>query len=160
MNIKPQIEHAWLRKLVGEWTFDVAATMEPGTSPERFRGTESVRTLGGLWIVAEGEGEMPGGGTAKTIMTLGYDPRRQRYVGTWIGSMMTHLWVYDGELDAKGTVLTLDTEGPDMSAEGKMARYQDVIEFVNDDCRLLSSQMLGADGAWRRFMTATYLRKA
>ena len=34
------------------------------------------------------------------IMTLGYDPQKKRFVGTLIGSMMTHLWVYDGALDA------------------------------------------------------------
>ena len=65
MKTEPQKEHAWLQQLVGEWTFEVEATMEPGKPPEHFRGTERVRSLGGLWIVAEGEGEMPGGGTAR-----------------------------------------------------------------------------------------------
>lgn len=55
--------------------------------------TESVRSLGGLWILAEGQSEMPGGGAATTMMTLGYDAQKQRYVGTWIGSMRTCLWV-------------------------------------------------------------------
>ena len=53
------------------------------------------------------------------IMTLGYDPQKKRYVGTWIGSMMTHLWVYDGALDAAGKVLTLDAEGPAWPATGR-----------------------------------------
>ena len=43
---------------------------------------------------------MPGGGTATTMMTLGDDPQKKRFVGTWVGSMMTYLSVYDGELDA------------------------------------------------------------
>jgi hypothetical protein len=63
------------------------------------------------------------------IRSSGYDPQ-QRYVGTWIGSMMTHLWVYDGAPDAAGRVLTLHTEGPHMAAEGQMAQYKDVIEFT------------------------------
>jgi Protein of unknown function (DUF1579) len=54
-------------------------------------GVESVRSFGSLWVVAEGQGEMPGCGPARTMMTLGYDPQRQRYVGTFIVSMMTHL---------------------------------------------------------------------
>ena len=45
-------------------------------------------------------------------MTLGYDPVQKRFVGTFIGSMMTHMWIYNGTLDAAGKVLTLDTEGP------------------------------------------------
>ena len=42
-----------------------------------------------------------------TLMTLGYDPRKKRFVGTFVGSMMTNLWIYDGELDKDERVLTL-----------------------------------------------------
>jgi uncharacterized protein DUF1579 len=45
-------------------------------------------------------------------MTLGYDPEKKQYVGTWVGSMMSYLWVYDGSLDAEEKVLTLNAEGP------------------------------------------------
>jgi hypothetical protein len=92
-------------------------------------------------------------------MTLGYDPQKKRYVGTWIGSMMTHLWVYDGALEAAERVLTLDTEGPDMAAAGKLAKYQDVIEFKSPNHRVLTSHVLGDDGTWHEFMTAHYERK-
>jgi hypothetical protein len=159
MKTEPQKEHQWLQKLVGEWTFEVEATMEPGKPPEHFKGTESVRSIGGLWIVAEGQGEMPGGGAATTMMTLGYDPQKKRYLGTWVGSMMTHLWLYDGALDAAGKVLTLDTKGPNMAAEGKMAKFKDVIELKSDDHRVLTSHMLGDDGKWHHFMTANYRRQ-
>jgi hypothetical protein len=133
--------------------------MEPGCAPGHFQGTESVRSIGGLWIVAEGQGEMPGGGTATSMMTLGYDPQKQRYLGTWIGSMMTHLWRYEGTLDAAEKVLTLDTEGPDMTAKGKMAKFRDVIEFKSDDHRVLTSHTLGEDGKWCHFMTPHYRRR-
>ena len=159
MKTEPQKEHQWLQKFVGEWMYETEATMEPGKPPEKFGGTESVRSLGGLWILAEGQGEMPCSGVATTMMTLGYDPQNQRYVGTWIGSMMTHLWVYDGELDAAERVLTLNAEGPDMSTEGKMAKYRDVIEFKSDDHRVLTSHVLGDDGKWHEFMTANYRRQ-
>jgi hypothetical protein len=109
--------------------------------------------------VAEGQGEKPGGGPATTLMTLGYDPQKQRYVGTFVGSMMTHLWVYEGALDAAGAVLTLATEGPSFAGEGKMAKYQDVITLESDDHRILISRLLGADGTWHQFMTAHYRRK-
>lgn len=159
MTAEPQKEHQWLQKLVGEWMYEAEATMGEGKPPEKATGTESVRSLGGLWILAEWQGEMPGGGTATTVLTLGYDPQKKRYVGTWIGSMMTHLWLYDGALDADGRMLTLDTEGPDMAAQGKMTKYRDVIEFKSDDHRVLTSHMLGDDGKWHRIMSADYRRK-
>ncbi|MGH8507529.1 MAG: DUF1579 domain-containing protein [Gammaproteobacteria bacterium] len=160
MKTEPQKEHEWLQQLVGEWAYEHECSMEPGKPPEKFIGSESVKLLGGLWVLCEGRGEMPGGGMANTLMTLGYDPERKRYVGTFIGSMMTHLWVYDGALDGTGSVLTLDTEGPDMATEGKMAKYKDVIEIKSSDHRMLTSHMLGEDGEWHSFMTAHYRRKA
>ncbi len=159
MHAQPQKEHEWLQKMVGEWTSEAEAVMGPDKPPEKFTGTESVRSVGGVWVMCEGRGEMPGGGITTTFMTLGYDPAKKRYLGTFFGSMMTHLWVYDGGLDAAGKVLTLDTEGPHFGAEGKMAKYKDVIEFKSDDHRVLSSHMLGDDGKWHGFMTAHYRRK-
>ena len=159
MNTEPQKEHQWLQKFLGEWTSEAEATMEPGKPPELFKSTESVRSLGGLWIVAEGQGERPGAGSVVTILTLGYDPQKKRYTGTWIGSMMNHLWVYDGGLDAAERVLTLDTEGPGMTDQSKMDRYRDVIEFKSDDHRVLTSRMLGDDGQWHQFLTVNYRRK-
>jgi hypothetical protein len=102
MKTEPQREHQLLGKLVGEWTYEGEATMEPGKPPEKFKGTENVRSVGGLWILCEGRGEMCEGEVASTFLTLGYDPQKGRYIGTWIGSMMTYLWVYDGSLDAGG----------------------------------------------------------
>jgi hypothetical protein len=46
-----------------------------------------------------------------------------------------------------------------MAGDGTMAKYQDVIEIKSEDYRTLSSQVLGADGKYTRFMTAHYRRK-
>jgi hypothetical protein len=159
MMAKPQKEHRWLDKLVGEWIYETEAQMAPGKPAEKAHGSESVKSIGGLWIVAQGHGEMPGGGAATMIMTLGYNPETGKYVGTWIGSMMTHMWVYDGSLDAAEKVLTLNSDGPDFTVKGKMAKYQDIIEIENDDTRVLRSQVLGEDGKWHQFMTARYTRR-
>lgn len=98
-NMAPQKEHEWLQKLVGEWTFEAEASMGPDKPAEVYRGAETVRPLGGFWTLGEGQGGMPDGTTGTTFMTLGYDPQKKRFVGTFIGSMMTNLWIYDGELD-------------------------------------------------------------
>lgn len=160
MQTEAQNEHLWLQQWVGEWTYEGEMNMDPGKPPERFQGSESVRSLGNLWILAAGQGEMPDGDTATTMMTLGFDPRRGRFVGTWIGSMMAYLWVYDGELDADERVLTLNAEGPDMAGQtDRTARYRDVVEVRGDFHRILTSHVLGDDGQWRRLMTADYRRQ-
>lgn len=159
MKAEPQKQHHWLQKLVGEWTCEGEAAMEPGKEPVQWKSDESVRSLAGLWVLAEGQSETPEGSISTTLMTLGYDPHKMRYIGTFVGSMMTHLWIYEGMLDADERVLTLHTEGPDFSAEGRMAKYQDVIEFRNDDYRVLTSRMQGENGEWQEVMTAHYRRK-
>lgn len=159
MKVELQKEHRWLQKLVGEWTYESEASMGPDKPPAKATGTERVRSVGGIWIVGEGQGEMPGGESGTMILTLGFDPRTKRFVGTWVGSMMTHLWVYDGALDAAEKVLTLDSEGPSFADDGKMAKYRDLIELKSDDHRVMTSQALRDNGEWYAFMTSHYRRK-
>lgn len=158
MHAEPQKEHRWLQRLVGEWTVTSEMPPEPGAEPQDVEWSETVRWLHGMWVVGEGRGEMPGVGATTTMVTLGYDPRRECYVGAWVGSMMDHMWVYEGRLDAAGKVLTLDTEGPDFEVEGRIAKYQDIITLQDDDHRLLTSRVQGADGAWKEIMQARYRR--
>ncbi len=158
MKAEPRKEHQWLQTLVGEWGYEAEMTMKPGGAPQRCQGTESVRSLGGLWIVGEARGEMPGGGFATSIVTIGFDPAKKRYVGTWVGSMMEYMFVYDGSLDDSGKVLTLATEGPSMSGGGKTAQYKDVMEIQGDDRRQLTSYVQSDDGNWQILMTMTFRR--
>ena len=153
----PQESHAWLQQLVGEWKMTAEGSMGEGTEPMTMESTESVRALGELWIMAEGEADF-GGQPFATVMTLGYDSRKEAFVGTWIDSMHTHMWSYEGKLDAAKKVLTLETEGPAFDDPARIAKYRDVIEIESADRRSLSSSVLGDDGKWTTFMRAQYER--
>ena len=159
MMAEPGKEHRWLQSLIGEWSVEAECMMGPDQPSMKTKGQCVTRSIGGLWTLNEGTGEMPGGGEAKSIITLGYDPAKRKFVGTFIASMMAHLWLYEGTLDASDKVLTLDAEGPSMMGDGGMAKYQDIVTIENDDHWILSSQMLGPDGQWHKFMTAHYRRK-
>lgn len=158
MNSEPQKEHRWLQQLVGDWECEGEAAMEPGKPPAKWKSTESVRSLGGLWVLCEGEGDMPGGGHMSSVITLGFDPKKGRYVGTFVASVMNTLWLYDGGLDAAGTTLTLDAEGPKMSGDGT-TQYKDIVEIKSPDHRVLRSTMLTDDGQWIEIMRGNYRRK-
>jgi hypothetical protein len=152
-------EHVWLQKFVGEWTYECECSMGPDQPAAKFSGTESVRAIGDVWVQGEGRGKMPDGDEATNFITLGFNPATQRFVGTFVSSMMTHLWVYDGSLDEAGNVLTLEAEGPDMTNPGKTSLYRDVVELVDDDHRVMRSQVPGENGTWVEFMTGHYWRK-
>ncbi len=160
MNPEPHAMHRWLQQLLGDWTSTSSCDMEPGESPAQAKGTEHGRALGDLWVTLEGTGTMPGGGNARTQMTLGYDPAQNAFIGTWVGSMMTHMWNYRGTLDASQKVLTLEAEGPSFEGDGTTTRYTDVITLVSANERTLTSSGLQSDGSWNTFMRARYLRKA
>jgi len=162
MQAKPVKQHKWLHQLVGNWVYETEVSMKPGEPPKKFKGKESVSSMGGLWVMAAGSGEMPGGGKATMLMTIGYDPAKKKFVGSWVGSMMHNMWVYEGEL--KGKVLTLNTVGPSWTKEGKVqkgksAKYRDVITMVGKDKRRLDSFLQGPGGKWVPMMTALYTRK-
>ncbi|BBK33247.1 hypothetical protein STHU_38810 [Allostella humosa] len=157
---KPQEEHRWLEQLVGEWTGEGDCSMGPDQPPVKNQFTETVRSIQGMWVMGEGKGEMPdGSGPTTTIITLGFDPAKGKFVGTFIGSMMTNLWVYEGTLDADRRVLTLHATGPNFADMTKTASYQDIVEMIDADHRVLRSLMQGDDGQWVPIMTAHYHRK-
>lgn len=155
---KPTEQHRWLERLVGDWEITHVYTDESGKSVT-LRSSETVRSLDGIWFLAEGEGETPGGSRAKHAIILGYDPDRKRFVGTWVGTPMTHQWIYDGELDPSGRELSLISEGPSMDGSGGTAVMKDVYEIVSPDHRLLKGFVQKPDGSWEQFMTVDYRRK-
>ncbi|MBE9604883.1 DUF1579 domain-containing protein [Acetobacteraceae bacterium H6797] len=156
MKSEARPENLWLHQFLGDWAYEADCYMGPDKPHEIFRGKESVAALGDYWVIGQGEGEMPGGQIGRTILTLGFD-KDQGFVGTWVGSMMSTLWVYAGSLDESGKVLTLEAEGPNFMGEGT-ALFRDVHSMVEPGHRTLTSYSQGADGEWTQFMTAHYRR--
>lgn len=145
----PTPDHRWLARLLGDWTWETEPI--PGHAHPTMTGRETFRAIGDLWVQGQGDG-----GMGIVQMTLGFDTRTGRYVGTWLGTMMTHLWVYDGE--RKGDRLALYAMGPSFAGDGTMVRYCDEIELVSDDERVLRASFENADGTWTHFMTTRYRR--
>lgn len=154
----PTPQHEWLKKFVGNWKTVAEIYMEPGKPPVVAKGTDTFRMVGGFWVVGEGKGEMMGQQFA-SVLTLGYDPKAKEYIGTWIDSMTSHLWEYEGTVDKSGTVLTLRAEGPCPMQPGKTIQFREVTQFVSKDKRIFTSSMKGNDGKWVTMVKVTATRK-
>ena len=153
---KPTREHEWLQKFVGDWECDVEMFMEPGKPPMKSKGTNHDYMLGGFWLISEGGNDsMP----FRFLLTLGYDPKKRKYIGTWTDSMTSYHWKYEGTVNAADNTLTLETEGPNPQAPDKLAKYREATEFKHKDLRVFTSSILGEDGKWSTFLTVTARRK-
>ncbi|TWT93733.1 DUF1579 domain-containing protein [Stieleria varia] len=155
MFSKPQQEHVWLDRLVGQWKFEHECEMPDGSKTSA-QGLMNCRSLGGLWLICESSGDSPDGQWS-SIMTLGFDPTQNQYVGTFIGSMMANIWPYHGVLDPAGNRLPLYSEGPKFDGSG-LGKYRDTIETIDADTWLFISEIQTDSGEWKRFMLGSHTR--
>ena len=152
----PVKEHEWLNQFVGNWNYETEIYMDPSKPPLKATGTESVRSLGGFWILADGKGEMMGK-PFNSVLTLGYDPQAKKYIGTWVDSMSSMLWKYEGAVDSTGKILTLETEGPCPGKPG-ITKFKEVTEWKSKDERVFTSSIQGDDGKWMTIVNVTSKR--
>jgi hypothetical protein len=153
---QPQPEHKFLERFVGDWNSKMEASGIPGQPPMECQGETKAKMMGPFWIVMAAKGEM-GGEPMESIMQLGYDAKKKKYVGTWSDSCTDHMWQYEGTVE--GETLTLHTEGPNMTDPNKMAKYREVIQFLSPDHYEFSSSMENGEGGWTTFMMAEFKKK-
>jgi len=155
---QPQEQHQWLERFAGEWVTQSEGSMGPDQPPMKCEGTMTSRMLGGFWVINEMQGDVMGA-PMTGLQTIGYDPEKKKYVGTWVDSMTNLLWQYEGTVDESGNKLSLLAEGPNMMAAGKTTQFEDAYEFKTPDHILVTSSMLGEDGKWIVFMKGDLRRK-
>lgn len=154
---QPVEQHAWLQRLVGEWDTEVQCFMTPDGPPATHHGRECYRMIGGFWLHGETTGkdmEPP----FRSVLTLGFDPGKGKFIGTWVDSMTSALWVYEGGLDETGNVLTLETEGCCPFHPGRPTKFRDVLEIKDKDHKVYRGMMLGDDGKWNTGLVVTARR--
>lgn len=156
MFAKPQAEHEWLNQLTGDWEFEHDCKMPDGTATKT-GGHMNCRSLGGMWLICESSGSSGEGGTWSSIMTLGFDPVKGHYVGTFVGSMMANIWPYQGVVDGSGKRLPLLSEGPKMNGDG-IGRYRDTIEIVDKNTWMFFSEFEDENSQWIQFMAGKHNR--
>jgi hypothetical protein len=158
MFAQPREEHGWLEQLVGNWTFEHQCQMPDGSSTST-SGKMNCRFLGKLWLICESSGQSASDDQWSSIMSLGFDSNKQRFVGTFLGSMMDFLWIYEGSLDAARKRLSLESDGPAFDGSGT-CKYCDSIEIISPDEWLFESAMKTPEGTWVKFMTGRHIREA
>jgi hypothetical protein len=154
---QPGPEHAFLKKDVGTWDATVEMNGPPGTPAMVSKGTETISVgLGGLWQISEFKADM-GGAPFEGRGTVGYDPAKKKYVGSWIDSMTAGLSLVEATYDPAKKTMTGWVEGPDPS--GKVTKTKEVTEWKDDDTRIFTMLMTAPDGKEYPLMKITYKRR-
>ena len=159
MFAKPSAEHGFFTPMIGQWTMENHCEGESGQTKVIATGRVSIRSLAGMWFIIEtsGDGNEHHPEPWSSQITVGYDPQKKAYVGIFVGSMMTHLWIYEGQRDESKPCVSLYVEGPRCEGTG-MAQYRDSIEIVSDDHWILRSEIQNDDGSWKQFMIGHHHR--
>jgi len=145
--------HPFLQRMVGDW--EIRNEMEsPDGEAMVMEATESVAALG-PWIVSE-MSVASDGADFDARLQVTYDEERGRFVGTWVDSSSTFLWMYEGDLD--GDTLTLEAEGPSFEDPTVHTLYRDIVTIVSDDRREHRSEMRTKDGTWVEMVSGVSTR--
>ena len=112
--------------------------------------TETIEPMGELWVVTRGRG--PGADAPfRSMTTFGYDPDLGKFVGSYVDTIQTKMWSYEGFLDESGKVLTLETEGPSMAKPGTTTLYRDQYILEDTDTKRIVTSAQDEDGSWVQF---------
>jgi hypothetical protein len=159
---KPTAEHERLAKDAGTWDATIKSwTQGPGSEPSVSRGVEVAKVMpGGLWLLSSFEGkvgDLEFHGAGQT----GYDPKKGKYVGTWVDSMASEIMVMEGGYDSKNHTLIMSARGTD-PASGKPYDARMTNRYEGDDTRVFTMEMKSEEtkGEYIKLLEITYKRRS
>ncbi|MBI4774169.1 MAG: DUF1579 domain-containing protein [Deltaproteobacteria bacterium] len=153
----PGAPHKLLASMAGSWTTRSKMCMDPDKPPMESTGSsEQKMILGGRYLQQEFTGDMMG----SPFTGLGfaaYDNHTKKYVSTWMDSMSTGIFFFEGTAGADGKTITQESDYDD-PVKGPM-KYRSVTRIVN--ANTFEFQMYGIDktGKEEKMMEISYIRK-
>lgn len=153
----PGEAHKLLAKMEGSWNTRTRSWTEPDQPPEESTGfCEQKMILGGRFLQQECTGQMMGN-KFTGIGVTGFDNHTRKYVSTWIDSMGTALYVFEGPVNPDGRSFT------------QRCRYDDPVKGPMEwrsECRLVDDNTMAFEmygtvlgGKEEKMMEMTYTRK-
>lgn len=124
-------KHEALQKEIGTWKAEATWWPKGADGPAvKSTGTETNRIIGdGLWVVREYVGKVQGH-PYEASGHYGYDPKTDKYLGTWVDSRTHNVTIMEGTYDPKTESLEMisETEGRD----GAVVIGRSVTRYVDD----------------------------
>ena len=149
--------HKLLASMAGSWLTKTKCWMEPNTSPVESTGTcEQKMLLDGRFLQQEFTGEMMGSPFTGIGIT-GFDNHTKKYVSTWMDSMGTAIYFFEGTAGAGGRTITQESSYDD-PVRGPI-KWRAVTRIVDDNTHLFEMYTTGEGSKEEKMMEITYTRK-
>jgi hypothetical protein len=144
--VKLTPEHKALADDVGVWDAEMFVYVPGAKDPVPAGNGVETRTLlsGGLWITSEFKGDfaaMPYEGRGQN----GYDPKKAKYVSSWVDSATSRMLIQEGTYDEKTKTVTMLGDGDDFET-GAPATLKTTIHKPDAQNRVLSLFIKPKDG--------------
>ena len=153
----PGAPHELLAGMAGSWNARSKMWMEPGKPPMETSGTcEQRMILGGRYLRQEFTGDMMGT-TFNGLGITGYDNHKESYVSTWMDSMSTAIFFFEGTAGPDGKTIT-QTCRYDDPVKGPL-KWRSVTKIVDHDTHLFEMFVTDKSDKEEKMMEITYTRK-
>jgi Protein of unknown function (DUF1579) len=153
----PGPQHKQMASLAGTWTTKTKSWMDPSQPPMESTGTcEQKVLLDGRFLQQECTGDMMGQ-KFNGFGLMAYDNYTKKYKATWMDSMGTGLYVFEGTGSADGKTINMTSSWED-PIEGPM-KARTVTKIIDNNNQIFEMYGTGKLGKEIKMMEMTYTRK-
>lgn len=153
----PGRPHKLFATLEGHWTTRTRMWMEPDKLPVETTGScEQKMLLGGRYLQQEYTGDMAGE-KFSGVNLIGYDNFTKKYVSTWIDSMSTGIYCFEGGASEDGRTITQEAHYED-PVRGPLT-WRSTSRIVDHDTIEYEMVIIPKGGKEEKMMEMTVSRK-
>ncbi len=151
----PAASHTLLARMAGCWDVKSTCWMEPGKPVESSGTSEQKMILDGRFLQQDFSGDMAGS-PFSGIGYTGYDNHKGKYVSTWMDTMGTGIYYFEGTVGSDGRTIT-QTCNYDDPVQGPV-KWRSVTTLVDDDTLEFEMYTTNASGKEEKMAEMTYTR--
>lgn len=153
----PGDPHQLLASMAGSWQTKTRSWMSPDQPPMESSGTcEMKMLLDGRFLEQVFSGDMMGS-PFTGIGVTGYDNHTRKYVSTWMDSMGTGIYYFEGTASPDGRTITQKAQHDD-PVRGLLT-WRSVTRIVDDNTHEFEMYCADSSGSEQKMMEITYTRK-
>jgi len=153
----PGVPHKLLAGMAGSWSVRGLCAMEPDQPPVEHVGTSEQRMIfDGRFLQQEFSGEMMGSPFSGIGFT-GYDNQSGKYVSTWMDTMGTGIYYFEGTAGPDGRTIT-QTCSYDDPVRGPVT-WRNVTRIVDDNTLEIEMFSIDQSGTEEKMAQMTYSRR-